>query len=215
VEICLLPFESNKTISDKTRFYGLEHFNEALLAKKGVLILSQHVGNGDVGVVRLVNQKIFFNLISKKFKNKLANDFWFGIREKMGVKFIEPHGNSTAFDILKCLKQNQPVAFVLDQFMSIPYGIETEFFGRKTGTAYGLALFAIRTGAPVVPVHVYRDSDFITHVVFEKPLPLIENPDKDTQIKLLTQSYNDKIEAIVRQYPDQWMWVHRRWKVFG
>lgn len=215
VEICLLPFISQSNTQNICEFHGLEHYQQAIQKKSGMLLLSQHVGNGDFASAMLSLNNIPITVISKKFTVKLANQIWFGIREKMGVKFIEPHGASTVYDILKCKKENRPVGFVLDQFMSVPYGIETKFFGKVTGTAYGLALFAIKTKSPVVPIHTYRDKNLKTHICFERPLPLLENQDRSEQVRILTQSYNDHIETIIKKYPEQWMWVHRRWKEFG
>jgi KDO2-lipid IV(A) lauroyltransferase len=215
VEICLLPFLTKSSAAHISKIHGLDHFQKAIEQNAGMLLLSQHVGNGDFASAVLSLHGIPITIISKKFTLKLANQMWFGIREKMGIRFIEPHGASTVYDILRCKKENRPVGFVLDQFMSVPYGIETKFFGRSTGTAYGLALFAIKTKSPVVPIYTYRDEHLNTHICFERPLPLIENQDRTEQIKLLTQSYNDHIESIIKKYPEQWMWVHRRWKVFG
>ena len=131
------------------------------------------------------------------------------------MKTIDPHGTRTPFEVLKAIGKNECVIFVLDQFMGKPYGIENTFFGRKTGTAYGLALFAIKTGSPVLPLYTYRDEKLRTHMVFLEEIPLEKIEDRDLQIKVMTQKYTDKIEEIVRQKPGQWMWVHRRWKVWG
>jgi KDO2-lipid IV(A) lauroyltransferase len=214
VEFCMLPFMKQNWLQNKVVFHGFENYEKAKAQGKGVLILSLHVGNGDVGLAALALKGLRLNVISKKFKNAFMNQLWFGIREKMGTRFMEPHGSSLAFDILKACRQNQPVVFVIDQFMGRPYGIETTFFGRKTGTAYGLALFAMKTKAPVVPVYTYRDAQFRTHVVFEEEVQVEKIEDKDLQIRLMTQKYNDRVESIVRKHRDQWMWVHRRWKTW-
>ncbi len=215
-EFSLLPTFDQKWVDENVIFHGLEQFEKAKAQGKGVLLLSMHVGNGDVGVAALALKGLRLNLISKKFKNQAINQFWFGVRERMGTRFFEAHGRNLAFDILKACRNNEGVVFVIDQFMGKPYGIESTFFGRKTGTAYGLALFALKTEAPVLPVYTYRDEDLKTHVVFEEPVNteiVTENKqDKDLQIKRMTQKYNDRVENIVREHPEQWMWIHRRWK---
>ncbi|MEZ0391444.1 MAG: lysophospholipid acyltransferase family protein [Pseudobdellovibrionaceae bacterium] len=212
VEFCLLPFMNQKWLQQRVVLHGIENYERARSKGKGVLILSLHLGNGDVGLAALALAGLRLHVISKKFRNAFANQLWFGVREKMGTRFLEPHGPSLAFDILKACKQNEAVVFVLDQFMGRPYGIETTFFGQKTGTAYGLALFAMKTKAPVLPVYTYRDAELRTHVVFEEEVIVEKIEDKDLQIRLMTQKYNDRVESIVRKYPEQWMWVHRRWK---
>ena len=214
IEFSLIPLFNQKWVEEKVIFHGLSHFEKARSGGKGVLLMSLHIGNGDVGVAALALKGLKLNLISKKFKNKFLNQFWFGVREQKGTRFLEPHGRSTAFDILRLCRQNEAVIFVVDQFMGRPYGIETTFFGRKTGTAYGLALFALKTKSPVVPIYTYRDAELKTHVVFEEEITFEKIEDKDLQIKLMTQKYNDRVESIVRKYPEQWMWVHRRWKMW-
>lgn len=222
IEFTQLPNMNQKWLQNEVVFHGMENYENALKQNKGVLMFSMHIGNGDVGVAALALRGIYVNLISKKFKNEFLNQFWFGVREKKGTRFMEAHGKSLAFDILKACRKNETVIFVIDQFMGKPYGIETTFFGRKTGSAYGLSLFAMKTGAPVLPTWAYRDEKLRTHVVIEPEIPFEALPpkpgetgkDKDLQTAYMTQKYNDKVEEIVRKRPEQWMWVHRRWKTW-
>jgi KDO2-lipid IV(A) lauroyltransferase len=186
-EFMLLPWMTPKWVKDNVVIEGIEHYNSALAKNKGVLLLSLHVGNGDMGVAVMALAGIKAALISKKLKNKTLNNFWFGIRETSGAEFIDPHGSRTAFEILAKLRKHEAVIFVIDQFMGRPYGIENTFFGRKTGTAYGLALFAVKTGAPVVPVYTYRDRDLKTHLVFEPEVEHEKSDYKDLQIKIMTK----------------------------
>lgn len=212
VEFCLMPFMNQKWLRKHVVFHGLENYERAKAKGKGVFLFSLHIGNGDVGCAAMSLHGLRIHLISKRFKNSFLNGLWFGVREKMGTRFLEPHGPSLAFDLLRACRQNETVIFVIDQFMGRPYGIETTFFGRKTGTAYGLALFALKTKAPVLPVYTYRDAQLRTHIVFEEEVQVEKIEDKDLQIRHMTQKYNDRVESIVRRYPEQWMWVHRRWK---
>jgi KDO2-lipid IV(A) lauroyltransferase len=215
-EFLLIPKMKKNWLGQELLVSGLEHFEAAKKQGKGVLLLSMHIGNGDIGMATVALAGLPVHLISKKFKSPFFNDFWFGVRERLGAHFLEPHGKSLAFDILKICKKNEAVVFVIDQFMGRPFGIETTFFGRKTGTAYGLSLFALKTQAPVLPIYTYRDEQLRTHVVFEGPIvfPDVSGLDKDTQILKMTQKCNDVVETLVRRYPLQWMWVHRRWKLW-
>jgi Kdo2-lipid IVA lauroyltransferase/acyltransferase len=140
------------------------------------------------------------------------DDIWFSVRGRFGTQFIAPRNSS--YEILKALKSKGCVIFVLDQFMGPPLGVKTEFLGRETGTAMGLALFAHKTGAPVVPCYTRRKADGRYVVCFEPEVPFEDFDDKNKNVQYMTQKYTDRIEAIVRKYPEQWMWIHRRWKVF-
>jgi KDO2-lipid IV(A) lauroyltransferase len=187
----------------------------ALAKKKGVLFLAAHIGNGDVASAMLSLSGLPIHLISKQFRSKWLNDAWFNIRGRLGTRFIAPENSS--FEVLRALRKNEIVVFVLDQFMGPPVGVETTFFGHRTGTAAGLATIASRTGSPVIPVNTYRRPDGRHVISFGDEIPFISTEGQERNqrdIQVMTQAYTDKIEEIVRQHPEQWMWIHRRWKEF-
>ncbi|MFN7729372.1 MAG: lysophospholipid acyltransferase family protein [Bdellovibrio sp.] len=209
-----IPQLSAGSLKTQVVFNNIENYEKAHAQGKGVYFLSLHLGNGDVATAMMSLAGIPCHLISKKFKQKWLNDFWFGVREMKGTKFIDPHGRKTPFEILKAIGQNEVVVFVLDQFMGKPYGIESKFFGRVTGTAYGLALFALKTQSPVVPVYTVTDKDGRLQIYFERPIPQISGENRDLQIAEMTAEYNRALERIILRHPEQWMWVHRRWKTW-
>lgn len=215
-EFFTVPHLNQKWLQNYVVFEGEENLQKALEKGKGILGLSLHLGNGDLGSSAIVMKGQPVTIITKVFKNQFFNDLWFSFRGAQGVHYIDAHGDKTSFDILKALKRKEIVVFVLDQFMGKPYGIATKFFGKKTGTAYGLSLFAMRTKAPVVPIYTYEGEDKKMHVVFEPEIPVqdLVTDDKDASTLAMTQRFNDKIEEIVKKHPEQWMWVHRRWKDF-
>lgn len=215
-DLFVIPYIDEKWADVHTICEGHEHVDQALKQGKGVLLLGMHVGNGDLTANLIVLKGWTIHLITKFFKIRQFNDIWFAVRGAKGVNYIEPHGEKTPFQILKALKANHLVVFVLDQFMGKPFGVETSFFGRLTGTAQGLALFHLRSRAPVVPVYCYEGSDGKFHFVFEPALVLEDliTEDKESSIVRLTQKFCDVTEAIVRKHPADWMWLHRRWKKF-
>jgi KDO2-lipid IV(A) lauroyltransferase len=192
---------------------GLEHWENARKLGRGVLLLSMHVGQGDLGVAVLSRRGFPFYLISKEFKSAWLNKIWFGIRARNGTRFISFH--KSLFDILRAVRENAGIIFVIDQFMGPPSGVQVTFFGQPTGTAKGLAMIAERTESPVLPLYTYRLDDGRNVVVFEKPIPFQDQGEKNQNIQVMTQIYTDKIEEIVRKYPNQWMWIHKRWKTFA
>lgn len=212
VEYTLFPFFEKEDVNRFFEIQGEEHVQEALKAGKGVLFLTLHLGNGDFAIAAISRLGWPVHLISKEFRARWLNDLWFGMRSKHGTRFISPEKSS--FDILRALRKNEIVIFVLDQFMGPPIGVRTRFFGKETGTAAGLALMAGRTGAPVIPCYTYRRPDGKSVIVFEPPIPYLDNSLMEKNISVMTQKYTDKIESIVRRYPEQWMWIHRRWKEF-
>lgn len=211
VEYSNLPFLKEGSAQD-FQFEGSEYLNQALKKGKGVLLLSLHIGNGDIGSAALALKGWPIHLVSKIFKTQWLNEAWFGMREKVGVKFIPPRNSS--YGVLKALKKNEVVIFVMDQFTGPPIGIKTTFFGKETGTGVGLAVMAQRSGAPVIPAYTLRGKDGKIKVIIEPEIPFVELENKDETLLAMTQAYNNFIERVVRKNPDQWMWLHKRWKRF-
>lgn len=218
VEYSLFPFFRAEDVPRYFEIRGREHFDRAMAKGKGVCVLSLHLGNGDLGVAALSRTGTSASLISKVFKMKWLNELWFGMRARHGTQFIPPEKSS--FQILRALKANRAVFFVLDQYMGPPIGCRTLFFGRETGTAMGLAIMAERSRSPVLPTYTFRKKDGRHVIVFEPEIPWQDasstsSTANDKNIATMTQIYTYKIEEIVRRHPEQWMWIHRRWKKFG
>lgn len=206
------PFLNKSNYHKWIRFEGEENLKKALEMNKGVCALSLHVGNGDYALAGLSLAGYPVHLISKEFKLQWLNNVWFALRSRLGMHFIPPR--NSGFAVIKSLKKNNLVIFVLDQFAGPPIGIRTKFFGVETGTAVGLSLFAKRTGAVVLPLYTYRETPTKHVIRIEEPIVFEDKGDKDETLSHMTQVYSDKIEEIVRRHPEQWMWVHRRWKKF-
>ncbi len=216
VEYSLLPSLNLEQVDREFIFEGWEEMERvrqrAASEGKGLLLLTLHLGNGDLACGALSLKGLPMALISKEFKVTWLNELWFGMRAKLGTEFIPPRNSSYA--ILKALKKQKMVIFVLDQFMGPPIGVETTFFGHPTGTALGLAVMAQRSKAPVVPVYTYRRDDGKTVIRFDSEIAFEERGTAEESQALMTQVYTDYLESVVRLYPEQWMWVHRRWKEF-
>ncbi|MBY0316241.1 MAG: lysophospholipid acyltransferase family protein [Bdellovibrionales bacterium] len=212
VEFTTLAFGSAEDLQKTTKIIGEENVREALAQNKGALLLGLHLANGDYGISAFAQRGFPAYVISKRFTAKWLDKLWFDVRGRHGTKFILPRNSS--YDILKALKSNGAVIFVLDQYLGPPIGTKTTFFGKETGTGMGLALFAHKTQAPVIPCYAVRKPHSHFEVHFEKPIPFEDLGDKNATLQFMTQKYTDKIQDIVTQYPEQWMWIHRRWKKF-
>lgn len=208
-----VPFITDRWIEKNVVFHGIENLKGI---NGGCFFLSLHMASGDLAAA-IISKKIKpLSLISKRFSNPLMDEFWFSIRRRSNTQFIDAHGKSNAFEILKALKAGRGVVFVLDQFMGKPYGIETDFFFRKTGTAYGLALFTQKTLKPVLPLYSYWDRHGRLNIRVKPVIDLssVITDDIDTNNVRITNTFNREIEAIIKDHPEHWMWVHKRWKVF-
>lgn len=208
-----VPFINDKWVEKNVIFHGFDELNKY---PGGVLFLCMHTASGDLTGAVISHSQKPISLITKRFKNPLLDEFWFSLRRRCKMHFIDAHEKANAFEILKALKAGRGVAFVLDQFMGKPYGIETEFFGRKTGTAYGLALFAQKTKKPVFPLYSYWDRKGLLHVCVKPAIDLSDlvSDDIEKNNVLITNRFNQEIEKIIKEHPEHWMWAHKRWKVF-
>ncbi len=212
VEFLRLPTAELDDYADHFDVKGIENLQNAVKGGKGAFLLISHIGNGDWATVAFALNGMRLSSITKEFKWRALNDFWFRTRQRFGLDLIPDRKSSLT--ILKKLKKNEIVGFMLDQFLGPPIGIKTKFFGRETGTPMGLAILVERSRAPVIPALTYRLPNGRTAVAFEAEIPYVDTGDKDRNIQVNTQRYCDKIEEWVREHPEQWMWVHRRWKEF-
>jgi KDO2-lipid IV(A) lauroyltransferase len=215
-DVIKIPYLTDRWIEKNVGLVGVDHLQNARVEGKGILLLTLHLGSGDLSAAVLSRKLMPIAIISKRFKNLFLDQFWFALRESSKTEFIDAHGKRNAFQILNYLKQQAGVVFVLDQFMGKPFGVLTQFFGRQTGTAYGLALFAKKTSAPVVPTYTYWGKDGRLYICFGERIDLAPfvSDDDETYKKNVTNRFNQELEKIILKHPEHWMWVHRRWKDF-
>jgi KDO2-lipid IV(A) lauroyltransferase len=129
------------------------------------------------------------------------------------------HGNKIhdkdeyARGLLAAMKRGETVGALMDTNMTPPQGVFVDYFGRPACTAAGIAKVALHTGAAVVPAFTVWDEALGKYRIrFEPAIPLVCTGDDDADVVANTQNYTAAIEQAVRAYPDQWLWVHRRWK---
>jgi KDO2-lipid IV(A) lauroyltransferase len=178
---------------------------------KGMLLLLSHFGNWEMmGIMsKLIGDSIMV-LAKPMKKNKRIDQFVTEIRSAAGLEVVSSMKASRV--VMKALSQNRIVGILIDQRAKRSEGIWVDFFGKKAPTTPGLAVLAMKTGAPVVPVFMVRDG-FGTHrLVIQKPLELVHTGDIKKDVEANTQLFNHTLESMIRQYPDQWFWVHRRWE---
>jgi KDO2-lipid IV(A) lauroyltransferase len=195
---------------------GFENFERARRLGKGTLVVTAHIGNWElIGVVyALLGIKL--HIVARDIKNPKVNRLWIDLRESSGLKQISAKRRQGGLkQMLMALKNNEVVAIVLDQNMSADKGVFVDFFGKPACTLDLIAVLAKRTGAAVVPAFTHRLPDGTHHAVIHPPLEWEHVASEDPHADVLhnTQRYTRLIEAAVRQHPEQWLWLHRRWKV--
>jgi KDO2-lipid IV(A) lauroyltransferase len=133
-----------------------------------------------------------------------------GIRTRGGNQLITKKGSVRS--VLRLLAQGEVVVLLIDQNLAWYDGVFVPFFKEIACTNKALAVLALRTGAPVIPVYNVRQPDGSYQVVFEPEVALVRSGDTTRDIEDNTANFNRVIESYVRRYPEQWFWVHQRWK---
>jgi len=192
-----------------TAMIGMDHYRRAIDKGRGVLLMMAHYGNWEllIYVGAITNHPV--GVVYRRLDFKPLDRFFREYRSRMGARLIR---NSHAMrPILRHLKAGDGVAILFDQNVDWYEGVFVDFFGHRACTNSGLALLALRTGAPVVPVGMWRGNGGFT-IEFGPEIPLIRSGDKTRDVEENTRRFNQVLEDFIRRHPDQWMWVHRRWK---
>lgn len=189
-----------------------EHYlQEALQGGKGVFVMSAHLGNWEVATgagAALLGAPV--TMVTKELKPRWFHRMVVVTRSLLGVTMAsEP---KTMAPIMRALKKNQIVGFVMDQYAGAPVGARVPFFGIPVGSHTALAALALRTGVPVLPAIAVRKPDGRYLLRFDPVLETIPHPDPKEAVLLNTAQYVKHTEGWIKEFPLQWMWVHRRWK---
>lgn len=212
IEFLRLRIIDVANVESHVEFRGLEHVDAALRKGNGVLALTAHLGNHDLLACALALRGYSLTIVSKSLKDKKVEEVWMNERSASGLNILL-HRNSIR-EILRALRGNGLVGFVIDQHARKD-NVWVTFFGRPASTLSSLAVLAARTGAPVVPIFGRRIEGG-RHLLEAHPeIPLETSSDSEEAIRRNTQRFSDAVEAAIREVPEQWTWVHRRWKAEG
>jgi len=217
VEFFKFRWLSAKEKRAMVRVENLDAFVSAFHKGKGVLILTGHFGNWEVATVAGIQSypEVHgrFHFVRRPIKpgwldalvTRRFNRAGFGVMGKRG----------SLDRIVERLEAGDVVVFPFDQYAHRPDGIDVEFFGHPAGTFKSLAIIALATGAPVLPAAAWREPDGRHVLRFEEPVALVEHENTNEAIRLTTRAFNAALERLILRHPEQWYWVHRRWKSAG
>ena len=212
IELLRQPAITDDKLEELIIFEGLEHLEKALERGRGVLALSGHLGNWELPLPMISRHGPEVYVVYKELKHAAGETFRRMIRDDRGVHGISRHG--AARGVLKALKKNAMVGFVLDQNMTADEGVFVDFFGMPACTMLGLAVLAERSGAVVLTLCCYRDAnDWHHHIRFGAPIELERGEqDRNANTRANTARFTLELEQMIRQRPEQWIWMHKRWK---
>src|SRR5512135_2034408 len=199
------------------RVENLDTFIGALHANRGVLILTGHFGNWEVATVAGIQNypEVHgrFHFVRRPIKPRWLDALVTRRFNRSGFGVVGKRGSLDR--IVERLEAGDVIVFPFDQYAHRPDGIDVEFFGHPAGTFKSLAIIAPATGSPVLPASSWREPDGTHTLRFEEPVPLVEHDNTNEAIRLTTRAFNAALERLILRHPEQWWWVHRRWRPAG
>ena len=210
-EVCQFPRYTRQNVEEVVVYDALENYEQAYALGKGVLFLTAHFGGWELSAFAHSIYGHWVNIVMRPVDNPYL--------DRLIQRYRTMHGNKTVNKddfvrgLLGAMKAGETVGILMDTNMTPPQGVFVNFFGIPACTASGLARIALRTDAAVVPGFTIWDESLGKYRLrFDPAVELVRTGDLEADIVANTQKFTSVIESYVRQYPEQWLWVHRRWK---
>jgi Kdo2-lipid IVA lauroyltransferase/acyltransferase len=210
-EFCHMPGYTLESANRFIRYEGLEHYLTAKQRGQGVLVLTGHLGAWEMSSFYHSLAGYPMGMVIRKLDNPWVNRLVNDIRTRHGNRVLPK--DDFARGLIAAMRAGETVGVLMDTNMTPPQGVFVDFFGHAACTASGVARVALRTGAAVLPgflVWTPAEKKYVLHFLPE--LQLADTGDAERDAITNTQMFTTALENVIRQYPEQWLWVHRRWK---
>jgi KDO2-lipid IV(A) lauroyltransferase len=210
-EVCQFPRYTLKNVDEVVVYDGLENYERAFARGKGVLFLTAHFGGWELSAFFHSMHGHWMHVVMRPMDNQYLDRMIRDYRTMHGNKVVPK--DDFVRGLLGAMKKGEVVGILMDTNMTPPQGVFVDFFGIPACTASGLARIAMRTDAAVVPTFTIWDEALGKYRLrFDPALDLIRGGELEADIVANTQMFTNVIEDYARKYPEQWLWVHRRWK---
>ncbi len=210
-ELCQFPRYTRENVDEVVVYDGLENYERAYARGKGVLFLTAHFGGWELSAFAHSIHGHWLHVVMRPMDNPYLDRLLQQYRTMYGNKVVPK--DDFVRGLLAAMKAGETVGILMDTNMTPPQGVFVDFFGIQACTASGLARIALRTDAAVVPGFTIWDESLGKYRLrFDPAVELVRTGDMEADIIANTQKFTKVIEDYVRRYPDQWLWVHRRWK---
>ncbi|MDQ7788346.1 MAG: lysophospholipid acyltransferase family protein [Thermodesulfovibrionales bacterium] len=208
-EVLKIYFGLGRSIIDSVTIEGIEHFQEARAKGRGILLITGHCGNWELLAITASVKVTPIAIVARRINNPYINRLVEKVRKRYGNKVIYKQG--ALKPIMQETKNNGCVGILMDQAVVPEEGYIINFLGRGAWTTKMPALIAKKTGAAVLPVFMHRTKT--GHAIGVYPaVELSSNSDREQALIEDTQRFSSFIEAYIREHPEEWLWMHRRWK---
>ena len=202
-----------RMIKERVSFEGQEHLNNAFDQGNGMIAISAHFGNFPLMLLRCAQEGYKTNAIIRPTRDQKIEEYFQQLRTSLGLNTVYSLPRKQCVDTsLRVLRNNEFLFIPLDQNFGSGGGVFVDFFGQKAATATGPVVFAMRAKSPLIPMFIVRQKDGTHKIIVEPPLSLEEKENDQETIFVNTQRITKIIERYIRKYPQEWGWMHRRWK---
>jgi Kdo2-lipid IVA lauroyltransferase/acyltransferase len=206
-EMLSLP-KIKKRLDEIIDVEGIHNIDIALAKGNGAVAASAHFGNWELISIYFAHKGYPSNILARPIYYEKYNEWISFLRSSMGVNVV--YRTESPVKLLRILKNNGLLGIVADQDIASIEGVFIDFFSRKAYTPSGPVKLALAAGAPIIPIFIVRHGN--RHKIYVETPIYIDNIQREDWVTYYTQKWSDVVESYIRQYPEQWMWIHKRWK---
>ncbi|OGL13525.1 MAG: hypothetical protein A3G97_00785 [Candidatus Rokubacteria bacterium RIFCSPLOWO2_12_FULL_69_21] len=210
VEACTFFFRPPSVLLSRVDVEGVDHLKAAAAHGRGTLLLTAHLGNWELLAAAHAHTGYPLSVVVRPLDSAVLDRVVTRFRERGGVEVIPKR--RALRGVREALRRGRMVGILLDQNASRREGVFVPFFGEPASTSKSLALLALWSGAPVVPVFIQRDTAGSHRVTIEPALPPPATGDREEDVAAFTAAFSRVVESRIRRSPEQWFWMHRRWR---
>lgn len=209
VEMLMIPrMIQQNTLERHVRFQGFELMNRLLAEGKGVIVTVAHLGSWEMVALAGPRAGYKLNSVARPIENPWVNAYLNRFRTSTGQEIISKY--DAVGSMIRALKRKEILVVQVDQDARHS-GVYVKFFGRPASTHRSPAVLALKYGSPILPLNIYREGK-LHYAVAGEPIRVENFRDEADPVKAIVQAYTRQIESFVRAHPDQWFWLHDRWK---
>jgi KDO2-lipid IV(A) lauroyltransferase len=209
VELLSFPKITEKNVDRLISVSGLQKIDILLKKGKGGVVVSGHLGNWEFLPLYFGLKGYPANVVARRMRFSKYTDWVNDLRSKKNIKVILRQNSFK--ELLSILTSNQLLGILPDQDVDSVEGVFVDFFGQKAYTPVGPVSLALASGAALITCYIYRDNNH-HQIVIDDPIELTISGDKQRDLVVNTEKWQKRIESYIRLYPEQWVWMHKRWK---
>jgi KDO2-lipid IV(A) lauroyltransferase len=209
VDAIRLPKMSWEEIQKLVKVEGIEHLEKAYSQGRGVMGVTGHIGNFELLAAYVSLRGYKLSAIGRELYDPRLDELLIKNRQKMGVQNI--YSTAGVKEVIRVLNSGRMIGVLIDQDTSRVKGIYVDFFGKKARTPVGPVILALKLNVPIVPMAVIQTREGNYKIYVREEVKPLVGKTKEENIYYLTQKCTEFLEQVIREYPDQWIWMHKRW----